>query len=472
LPKTSGFAITKLFQIRDELSFRNIRRELLPYLLIFPLSVVMGNLRYYDHSIALAGFRSSELTFFLLGSGWLILTFTPQRLIMPFLRLAAFVSAIFLPFLIFMPVGFAWFTFYMAFKFFNGLCAACAFFLFCFVLNNIERLFGMAIIQFYYGFYYAAWSIFPAFYTASETWGAVSVTAVFLVIVFLCGKKQQEIKIDNDGKGSGVPFVIGLDVVFYMIVCMVNYIEWGENSLSGLAFGVGTFISVGLVVIVQLLIGRSALYLWLMFLVFSLLGLGSLLYDTHITLISGSFAYGLGDGLGYIVICYMCAGAIKRSKSLRMFRLYCLMFFVEYFVISGLFSIYFNYFDSPNKFLAFGVVLVLVSVSLLLMPFMQKKLFDADWTDGLYLRDMEEYSLPFAQTEAINAQNNLDLTPREEEIFTMLLAGRAPKEIAHTLKISYYTVLFHQKNLYRKLGIQSRAELFARCNTSPTEKNT
>jgi DNA-binding CsgD family transcriptional regulator len=161
----------------------------------------------------------------------------------------------------------------------------------------------------------------------------------------------------------------------------------------------------------------------------------------------------------------MCAGAIKRSKSLRMFRLYCFMFFAEYFVISGLFSLYFNYIEEPNKFLAFGVVLVLVSVSLLLMPFLQKRLFDADWTDGLYLRDMEEYSLPFAQTEAINAENHLELTPREREILTMLLTGRAPKEIASTLKISYYTVLFHQKNLYRKLGIQSRAELFARYNT-------
>jgi DNA-binding CsgD family transcriptional regulator len=203
-----------------------------------------------------------------------------------------------------------------------------------------------------------------------------------------------------------------------------------------------------------------------MFLVFSMLGLGALLYDMPLTRISGSFAYGLGDGLGYIVICYMCAGAIKRSKSLRMFRLYCLMFFVEYFVISGLFSLYFNYSDGPDKFLAFGIVLVLVSASLLVMPFMQRKLFDADWTDGLYLRDMagfpEEYSRPFAQTEAIKAKNNLDLTPREEEIFTMLLSGRAPKEIAYTLKISPYTVNFHQKNLYRKLSIQSRAELFAR----------
>ena len=476
MPEKPESSLTRLFHIRDELSFRNIRRELLPCTLIFPLSVVMGNLRYYDHSAALAGFRSPELTLFLLGLGWLIVGFTPRRFILPFMRAAAAASALLLPFLIAMPRGLPWFTLYMAFKFFNGLCAACAFFLFCFALNNIERLFGMALIQFYYGFYYAAWSVFPAFHTAGETWGAVTVTAAFLAAVLLCGARGPEAAGDSDGKGSGVPLVIGLHVVFYMIVCMVNYIEWGEHNLSAPAFGLGTFVSVALVVVVQLLIGRSALYLWLMFLALSLLGVGALLYDTPVTLVSGSFAYGLGDGLGYIIICYMCAGAIKRSASLRMFRLYCIVFFAEYFVISGLFSLYFSYFTAPNTFLAFGVVLVLVSASLVLMPFMQRRLFDADWTDGLYLRDilylrdMEEYTLPFARTEALNAQNNLDLTPREEEIFTMLLAGRAPKEIAYTLKISYYTVLFHQKNLYRKLGIQSRAELFARYGTLPEKQ--
>jgi DNA-binding CsgD family transcriptional regulator/uncharacterized membrane protein YwzB len=54
------------------------------------------------------------------------------------------------------------------------------------------------------------------------------------------------------------------------------------------------------------------------------------------------------------------------------------------------------------------------------------------------------------------------LTDREQEIFAMLLDGRAPKEIAHSLKIVCKTVNFHTSNLYRKLGIQSRAELFAK----------
>jgi DNA-binding CsgD family transcriptional regulator len=145
-----------------------------------------------------------------------------------------------------------------------------------------------------------------------------------------------------------------------------------------------------------------------------------------------------------------------------MFRLYCFVCFLEYFVISGVFSLYFNYIDEPNRFLAFGVVLVLVSLCLLFLPLIQKRLFEANWTDGLYLRDMEEYSQPLAETEAINAKDSLNLTAREKEVFTMLLTGKAPKEIAYTLKISYDTVLFHQKNLYRKLGVQSRAELFSR----------
>ena len=455
-----SLSVTELFKARDELSFRNIRRAMWPALLVFPLSVIMGNLRYYGHSVALAGLATNELMFFLLGLGWLIMAFTPKRFVIPLLRASAIASALLLPFLIILPMGPRQFTLYMAFKFCNGLCAACSFFLFCFVLNNVERLAGMAIVQLYYGFYYAAWNVFPVFHSAGNTWGGAFLTVIFLVVVFRA--KTAEVDTGSDGKGSGVPFVIGLGVIHYMIMCMSNYIEWARDSVSGLAFGLGTVISIGLVLVIQMLKGRGALYIWLMFLAFTLFGLGAMLYETSAAIISGSFAYGLGDSLGYIVICYMCAGAIKRSKSLRMFRLYCIVFFIQYFIISGVFSIYFNYFEEQNKFLAFAVVLVLVSLCLLFMPLIQKRLFDADWTDGLYLRDMEEYLKPLAETEAINNKDNLNLTPREQEIFTMFLNGAAPKEIAFTLKISYDTVHFHQKNLYRKLGIQSRAELFAK----------
>ncbi|MCL2212180.1 MAG: helix-turn-helix transcriptional regulator [Treponema sp.] len=457
--------IKNLFQTRDELSFRNIRPALIPVLLIFPFSVILGNLRYYGHSMALGGFATNEVMFFMLGFGWLILSAAPKRFILPLLKISVVLSAVLMPFLIFLPMGPGQFMFYLAIKFCIGLCAACAFFLFCFVLNNVERLAGMIIIQLYYGFYYASFNVFPGFHSAGNTWAGVVLMTVFLVIVFFAVKSKSacmEINTDNGGKGSGVHFVIGLGVVHYMIMCMSNYIEWSESSVSSLAFGLGAVLSIVIVLIIQLLKGKSALYIWLMFLAFTLLGLGVLLLDTPKAITSGSFIYGLGDSLGYIIICYMCAGAIKRSKSLRMFRFYCFVFFIQYFIISGVFSFYFNYFDEPNKFLAFAVVLVLVSLCLLFMPFIQKRLFDADWTDGLYLQDMQEYFKPLVETQEINKKEELNLTPREQEIFTLLLKGTSPKEIGYTLKISYETVHHHQKNLYRKLGIQSIQELFAK----------
>jgi DNA-binding CsgD family transcriptional regulator len=326
-------------------------------------------------------------------------------------------------------------------------------------LNNIERLFSLAVIQFYYGFYYATWSKLSPFHTIDSTWGGAVIMAVYLVAVFLCRTKSSDIDTSSDGKGSGVHFVVALGIVHYMIMCMINYIEWTGNSLSALAFGFGTFVSICFIAVIQLLKGFNALYIWIMFLALSLLGLGSLLYDTPVTSVFGSFTYGLGDSLGYIIISYMCACAIKRSKSLKMFRLYCLVSFIEYFIISGVFSLYFNFFEAPNKFLAFGVVLVLVTLCLLFLPLIQKRLFEVDWTDGLYLKDIKEYSEPLAETEKINAKAGLNLTAREEEVFTMLLTGKSPKETAYTLKISYNTVLFHKKNLYRKLGVQSMAEL-------------
>jgi DNA-binding CsgD family transcriptional regulator len=48
-----------------------------------------------------------------------------------------------------------------------------------------------------------------------------------------------------------------------------------------------------------------------------------------------------------------------------------------------------------------------------------------------------------------------NLTPREQEIFNMLLAGKTPKEIAYELKIAYSTVIGHQNNIYRKLDVHN-----------------
>lgn len=51
------------------------------------------------------------------------------------------------------------------------------------------------------------------------------------------------------------------------------------------------------------------------------------------------------------------------------------------------------------------------------------------------------------------------LTPREWEVFEHLICGRKLKEIAALLGVTYPTVNFHCKGLYKKLCINSRIQL-------------
>jgi DNA-binding CsgD family transcriptional regulator len=55
------------------------------------------------------------------------------------------------------------------------------------------------------------------------------------------------------------------------------------------------------------------------------------------------------------------------------------------------------------------------------------------------------------------------LSPREAQIVELLLIGCGSEAIALRLGIGRWTVKDHRKNIFRKLGISSLAELFARC---------
>ena len=143
MPFTLRATIAHFLKLRDELTLRNIRWEILPLILVFPLSVIAGDLRYFDLKIEMWGLQSFELMLYPLGFGWLVLVFVPQKYIVTLLRIAAVCSALLLPFQFLLTDDMGRLAVFMAFQFFNGICAASAFFLFCFRLNNVERLFGM-----------------------------------------------------------------------------------------------------------------------------------------------------------------------------------------------------------------------------------------------------------------------------------------------------------------------------------------
>lgn len=68
--------------------------------------------------------------------------------------------------------------------------------------------------------------------------------------------------------------------------------------------------------------------------------------------------------------------------------------------------------------------------------------------------------------EAVQAMPDDDrlasLTPREREVFALLIQGKKQREIAVLLGVQPTTAGFHTQSLYRKLGIHDRAQLFIR----------
>ena len=56
-------------------------------------------------------------------------------------------------------------------------------------------------------------------------------------------------------------------------------------------------------------------------------------------------------------------------------------------------------------------------------------------------------------------QKRMELTPRELEVISAVVAGRSNKEIAECCKLSEETVKRHLSSIFDKLGVSTRLEL-------------
>jgi DNA-binding NarL/FixJ family response regulator len=59
-------------------------------------------------------------------------------------------------------------------------------------------------------------------------------------------------------------------------------------------------------------------------------------------------------------------------------------------------------------------------------------------------------------------QHNYDLSEREKEILNHIVGGKTKKEIAKALFLSFHTIDFHIRNIYKKLQVHSRSDAVAK----------
>jgi DNA-binding CsgD family transcriptional regulator len=253
---------------------------------------------------------------------------------------------------------------------------------------------------------------------------------------------------------SGVPVVCLMSVIYFITMRTAQYIVYDQTWVSAVLWGGGGVAAIGLIVILLLVINRSALYGYFLFIVLSVIGMGLVLIGSPVAVNAGSIAYGLGDGLGYIVMGYVLGGAVKRSRSYGMYRLSCFTAFFEFFVIAAIFHYAYAAWEGPNKALAFAAAVVLLCVCFMLTPLLLKRVFDTDWSDGYRMADMPEHAADLAEAERIDAEKKLGLSVREKEVYAMVLKNTPPRQIGEILGISLGTATSYHKSVLRKVSEQ------------------
>ena len=91
----------------------------------------------------------------------------------------------------------------------------------------------------------------------------------------------------------------------------------------------------------------------------------------------------------------------------------------------------------------------------LTIPLSSRYLFSQLW-----LNDMNKAEMQKAVNEKLDQFEPYQLTPRQKEVALLLLEGKTRRQISAELGLSESTVKLHVSELYKRLGINSRFELF------------
>jgi DNA-binding CsgD family transcriptional regulator len=477
-------AFTQLWRSRDELSFRSIRFSNALILLIFPAIVVMGDLRLINIGQSLFGVDSFTLELICYSLAMGICAFIPRErfhvvaALAVLVELVAFALAFVVPDTLLLPL-------YLVNAFAYGFCFGYGLLCFFFALNNAERLLDLLLIVLYYIVcvewlwrYELARMIFIRFLPF--------VPALFLGIAFLWLKKKRALGDDDkgtDGKGrgdflatvssgkpnttpalvqvgsKGIAAVLAIYIIYTVIERLYSYVAFGTGFVLGNAMIVGGFVAIALCIVIQFVLNRSVWTPWNVFLICALLSTGLLAINNPVAAGAGSLIYGVTQNLGYIAAFYLLGGAVALSGTLRYFRLFCLAEFVLMLLVSPLLGLLFGGIGTHYNYVALGVVIALICLTSALQPVFSKYVFESDWVSELNTLDERKYPEQVGMVAAVDRVETLELTAREKQVFTLLLTGMARKQISVELKISNPTANFHINNLYRKLDVQSRAEL-------------
>lgn len=466
-------SIRDLFRARDCLNLRNVRLKHLKYMLIFPLAPVFANMQkaLFSDSLYFFGLDAMTLTgsAYCFGAGMFFALARP-RAIAKNARILAAATAVFFVSWVIMPESRTSVLTAMFFAAGLGGCAAYASFAYTFILNNTERFLGASGISLFFALNQLDYglNLISGIFARSYLTVLVAGTCICLMLY----KKDDFSDVEEKPRPAlNPPLLLALYffVAHYFVEIFYTYLPGSSARHTIILNGAVGILVVFLGIALQFATRRS---IWNMCNLFFIAIIATYVLcfmpEGSAFRSAARFLHGF-EQMGYIAAYYLLGCVFKKHGDFGIFRL-CLITILPVsmlsYLIPGVIAAY-----APSRLpLAGTLVSSLVFIVFILMsPAYFKYLFFADWSDDFHGIDMNAAG-DAARDEKHSAElEHCGLSPREKEVALLLLQGKNAKHIAEKLEISTNTVNFHIKNLYKKVGISARSELFARFGSKDPE---
>ncbi len=362
----------------------------------------------------------------------------------------------FLPFL-FLPVGVPRTLFAVLFYIGLGGAVTSARCGFAFAANNAERLVGMltmftsvAVIRFV------------------RSLGAEGIIVTYILplalLAALCfcllGFKEEDFEVKTDSTKEdkkGLYWAFALFALYFSFDGYNASLVHGYKNPDFLFFFIGMLIA-GLFMFLSISkFSLNTWHIWNAFFIASFcMGLFAY-FAPQLGTEKPQYLFGGLSMIGWPLCIYTLGCAQRRFASYKLLKQCTLVYVLLSPVITISSDLVESYAPNALPLVSMLFILLLGIIFLILSPFYYKHLFSADWISDIYAPDM---ALLKEKVEEKERFEGYKLTPRQKEIATLLLAAKTGRQIAGELGLSEPTVKMHTSELYKRLGINSRIELF------------
>lgn len=458
-----GSSLYKLWMPQEVLAFGNIRSGYLLYFFAFPLSMIFINTQnhIFVDAILVYGLPSTTILFTVFAiSATAALVFASPGNIMVLSKIFAVLTAVgFIPW-IYLPEGYP--SFYCGLIFIAGVggCVSVSSFSFVFVLNNTERFYSTTFMLLGIGIIELGDQII-LLYPVVRKLLALLLIAGICTCTYLSKKRYfPGAASEKSGKYvPGIPLALFILLSYFAIRIMNFYVPVFQQQSATEVWGVLTLIPVLLCILLQAVFQYS---IWTMCNVFFFSSIMSYVM-WYAQLPSAAYFFAGMDKVGLFVSFYLIGSVTNKFCNFRTHKLLvilCMPLIGALYVLSDLLTL-----TTDTYIIAMTVSALLFVVFLLLSPAFSQYLFISDWSEEF--RKLHMISSAATEEKPVEAgkdrQQNLadtNLTLREKQVVLLLLKGMTLRQVAPELGLTFSTVSTYSKNIYKKLGINSRAELF------------